>query len=104
LSSTGELFTSDVAYYGDIFLPKREKFPEVLKTLSKLINLYKSQENLELYPSHRNYPCDIKLLTNLYQGIESTENLWNTKLALCFFNAWQIDYESSKFRYYVSKI
>ncbi|MFW9882412.1 MAG: MBL fold metallo-hydrolase, partial [Candidatus Thorarchaeota archaeon] len=54
LTSTSELFTSDVAYYGDQFLPKKEEFSEVLITLSKLIKLYREHENLELYPSHRN--------------------------------------------------
>ena len=103
LTSTGELFTSDVAYYGDQFLPKKEKFPEVLNTLSKLINLCEEQKNLELYPSHRNYPCDKTLLTDLYKGIENIENLWDTKKPFDFFEAWQIDDNSGKFRYYVSK-
>jgi glyoxylase-like metal-dependent hydrolase (beta-lactamase superfamily II) len=101
LTSTGELFTSDVAYYGDQFLPKKEEFPKVLKTLSKLIDICKKQENLELYPSHRNYPCDITLLTDLYMGIENIDNLWETKELFDFFKAWQIDDE--KFRYFVSR-
>jgi len=102
LTSTGELFTSDVAYYGDQFLPKKEKFSEVLKTLSKLIDLCEKQENLELYPSHRKYPCDKTLLTDLYKGIENIENLWATKKLFDFFDAWQID--GDKFRFYVSRI
>ena len=99
-TSTGELFTSDVAYYGDQFLPKRESFPIVLKTLSKLIELCNNYENLELYPSHRKSPCDITLLLDLYKGIENIENVWETKKASDFFYAWQID--DDKFRYYVS--
>ncbi|MHA2326624.1 MAG: MBL fold metallo-hydrolase, partial [Promethearchaeota archaeon] len=35
LTNTGELFTGDVAYYGDQFLPKGKKFGNVLETLSK---------------------------------------------------------------------
>ncbi len=101
LTNTGELFTSDVAYYGDQFLPKREKFPEVLNSLSKLIRLCEKQKDLELYPSHRQYPCDITLLTDLYKGIENIDNLWNTKKPFDFFNAWQIDDE--KFRYFISR-
>ncbi len=101
LTSTGELFTTDVAYYGDQFLPKRENFPEVLHTLSKLIKLCDTQNNLELYPSHRDYPCDITLLTDLYKGIENIDNLWDTKIAFDFFEAWQID--DDKFRYYISQ-
>jgi len=78
------LFTSDVAYYGDQFLPKREDFPVVLKSFSKLIELCEKQENLELYPSHNSYPCDITLITDLYKGIENIENLWDTKKPLIF--------------------
>ncbi|MFX1315381.1 MAG: MBL fold metallo-hydrolase [Promethearchaeota archaeon] len=103
LTSTGELFTSDVAYYGDTFLPKKDYFPEVLNTLSKLIDLCESQKILELYPSHRNYPCDITLLTDLYKGIENIENLWDTRIAFDFFHCWQINDGSGKFRYYISK-
>jgi glyoxylase-like metal-dependent hydrolase (beta-lactamase superfamily II) len=103
LTSTGELFTSDVAYYGDQFLPKKEDFSEVLKSLSNLIDLCEKQKNLELYPSHRNYPCDKTLLTDLYSGIKNIENLWDTKMAFDFFKAWLIDDDSGKFRYYISK-
>ena len=78
LTSNNELFTSDVAYYGDQFLPKRENFPQVLDTLSKLIKLCEKQKIIELYPSHRKYPCDITLLTDLYSGIENIENIWET--------------------------
>jgi glyoxylase-like metal-dependent hydrolase (beta-lactamase superfamily II) len=101
LTNTDELFTSDVAYYGDQFLPKREKFPIVLKTLSKLIELCEKNKKIELYPSHRQYPCDKTLLTDLYDGIENIENLWDTKKVFDFFKAWQID--DDKFRYFISR-
>jgi len=101
LSSSGELFTSDVAYYGDIFLPKRELFPAVLKSLSKLMKICEKQPDLELYPSHQKYPCDKDLLTDLYNGINNIKNLWETKIPFDFFKAWQIDDE--KFRYFVSR-
>ncbi len=103
LTSNGELFTSDVAYYGDQFLPKRDKIPQVLNTLSKLINLCEKQKISELYPSHRNYPCDMTLLTDLYNGVNNLGNLWDTKKAFDFFKAWQIDDDSGKFRYFVSR-
>ncbi len=103
LTSTGELFTSDVAYYGDQFLPRKENFPEVLNTLSKLINICKKQEMVELYPSHRKYPCDVTLLTDLYSGIVNIENLWDKKKPFDFFEAWLIDDPNGKFRYYISR-
>ncbi len=102
LTSTGELFTSDVSYYGDQFLPKRKDFPKVLITLSKLIELCEKQKDLELYPSHRKYPCDKTLLTDLYNGIKNIKNLWDTKKGFDFFYAWQID--DNKFRYYISRM
>jgi glyoxylase-like metal-dependent hydrolase (beta-lactamase superfamily II) len=103
LTNTGELFTSDVAYYGDQFLPKRDEFPVVLNSLSKLINLCEEQDHLKLYPSHRKYPCDKTLLTDLYQGIENIKNIWDTKEPFNFFEAWLIDDNSNKFRYFISK-
>jgi glyoxylase-like metal-dependent hydrolase (beta-lactamase superfamily II) len=101
LTNTGELFTSDVAYYGDTFLPKINDFPEVLETLSKLIKLCEKYDNLELYPSHRIYPCDKTLITDLYNGIKNIEKLWDSRKSFDFFEAWQID--DDKFRYYISK-
>ncbi|MFW9867411.1 MAG: MBL fold metallo-hydrolase [Candidatus Thorarchaeota archaeon] len=101
LTNTSELFTGDVAYYGDQFLPKRKKFRTVLETLDKLIKICEVQEEYELYPSHRKYPCDKTLLTDLYKGIENINNLWETKTKFDFFESWQID--DDKFRYYISR-
>ena len=103
LTSKGELFTSDVAYYGDQFLPVREEFPTVLSSLSKLIKICEDNKSIEIYPSHRQYPCDISLLRDLYKGITNIENIWETKISFDFFQAWQIDDPSGKFRYYISK-
>lgn len=102
LTSNKDLFTSDVAYYGDQFLPSRDNFPQVLETLTKLIKLCREQEISHLYPSHREYPCDITLLTDLYEGVSKIENLWETKKKFDFFNSWQIDDPNGKFRYFIS--
>jgi len=99
LTNTGELFTSDVAYYGDQFLPRRRFFPIVLDTLSKLIKICEEHEALELYPSHRQTPCDKSLLVDLYKGIRNIENLWDTRQKNELFNAYYV--EDEKFRYYV---
>jgi glyoxylase-like metal-dependent hydrolase (beta-lactamase superfamily II) len=99
LTNKGELFTGDVAYYGDQFLPKRRFFPIVLDTLSKLINVCEEHESIELYPSHRQTLCDKNLLVDLYQGIKNIENIWDTREKNDIFNAYYV--EDEKFRYYV---
>ncbi|MFW9947797.1 MAG: MBL fold metallo-hydrolase [Candidatus Odinarchaeota archaeon] len=104
LTSKAELFTGDVAYYGDQFLPKKEDFPQVLSTLSNLIDLCKAKEIKELYPSHRQSPCDISLLTELYDGVQNIESWWESKKFFEFFQAWEIDDPSGKFRYYISRV
>ncbi|MEJ2294544.1 MAG: MBL fold metallo-hydrolase [Candidatus Lokiarchaeota archaeon] len=101
LTSKSELFTSDVAYYGDIFLPKRQNFPQVLETLEKLITLCNRKNITELYPSHRKTPCDINLLIELRDAINNIDDKWDKRKEFDFFNAWQI--ENDKFGFYVSK-
>jgi glyoxylase-like metal-dependent hydrolase (beta-lactamase superfamily II) len=101
LTSRNELFTTDVAYYGDIFLPKKHYFPQVLETLDKLIMLCNKEKLTELYPSHRKTPCDINLLTELRDAIKNIDNNWGIRKEFDFFNAWQV--ENDKFRFYVSK-
>jgi len=102
LTSKSELFTSDVAYYGDIFLPKRQKFSQVLDTLEKLIYLCKRENIKELYPSHRKTPCDITLLIDLQAAIKNTEDRWDERKAFDFFNAWVIGKKTDKFRFIIS--
>ena len=104
LTNTGELFTSDVAYYGDQFLPKKKKFHTVLETLTKLITICETKGGFELYPSHRSYPCDKTLLIDLYNGIKNIKNNWKSRKRFDFFEAWEINDNSGKFRYYVSRV
>ncbi len=99
LTNTGELFTGDVAYYGDQFLPRRRLFPIVLETLSKLIKICEEHKQLEIYPSHRQTPCHVNLLVDLYNGIKNIENLWHKRQRNEFFNAYYV--EDEKFRYYI---
>ena len=103
LTSKCELFTGDVAYYGDQFLPKKEELPQVLTSLSTLIHLCKVKEIKELYPSHRQTPCDINLLIDLYNGIKDIENRWDTKQPFDFFQAWEIKGSSGKFKFFISR-
>ncbi len=99
LTNTGELFIGDVSYYGEIFLPRRRFFPIVLDTLSKLIKVYEEHKSLELYPSHRQYPCDKNLLVDLYNSVKNIKNLWDKRQKNELFNAYYV--EDKKFRYYL---
>ncbi|TFG23570.1 MAG: MBL fold metallo-hydrolase [Promethearchaeota archaeon] len=99
ITNTGELFTGDVAYYGDQFLPRPRFFPIVLNTLSKLMELCEKHEIINLYPSHRKTPCDKTLLVDLYNGIKNIENIWETRQKNEIFNAYYV--EDKKFRYYI---
>jgi glyoxylase-like metal-dependent hydrolase (beta-lactamase superfamily II) len=103
LSNKNELFTTDVAYYGDIFMPKRQDFPQVLESLEKLIDLCK-RENIEgLYPSHRKTPCNTALLIDLRAAINNIEKIWDTRKSFDFFHSWQIGETTDKFRFIVAK-
>ncbi len=99
LTNTGELFTGDVAYYGDQFLPRPRFFPIVLDSLSKLIKICEEHKSIELYPSHRQTPCDKTLLFDLFNGIKNIQNLWDTRQKNEIFNAYYV--EDQKFRYYI---
>jgi glyoxylase-like metal-dependent hydrolase (beta-lactamase superfamily II) len=101
LADTGELYTSDVAYYGDIFLPKRKKFNKVVQSLSRLIDLYHKHNSLNLYPSHCRSPCTIDLIIDLKKGIKNISDLWSSREYSEFFSSWIID--DPPFRYIVSR-
>jgi glyoxylase-like metal-dependent hydrolase (beta-lactamase superfamily II) len=102
-TSKKELFTTDVAYYGDIFLPKRQAFSQVLETLAKLIEICKSKNIKELFPSHRKSPCDVNLLIDLRSAIKNIEKMWDTRISSDFFNAWIIGEMTDTFRFIISK-
>ncbi len=99
-TNKNELFTGDVAYYGEHFLPKREDFPIVLNTLEKLIKICTANEKFSLFPSHTKTPCDRELLMALKEGIEKIDNLWDARKRHAFFPAYEI--KDDKFTYYIS--
>ncbi len=105
LSSKNELFTGDVAYYGDQFLPSREFIPRILKTLLKLKSLCRKKKNNTLYPSHQQTPCGITLLKELYDGVYNIDNLWHTKKFHSYFYSWIInDPNNERFRYLIPRL
>jgi glyoxylase-like metal-dependent hydrolase (beta-lactamase superfamily II) len=102
LSDKNELFTGDTVHYGAIYLPSRNKHHIILKSLEKLISLYYQNENLEIYPSHEEYPAGIKLLKSLKYGLSKIDNIWETKKYDVFLEAWVM--KDNYFTYVVEKL
>ncbi|TXT58039.1 MAG: Hydroxyacylglutathione hydrolase [Promethearchaeota archaeon] len=99
-----ELFTGDVAYYGDQFLPSKQKIPLIEQTLLQLIDMVKKRNIQKIYPSHQQTPCTIDLLTELLEGIQRIEKLWQEKRSHRQFFSWIIeDPFNKKFRYIISR-
>ncbi|MBD3196935.1 MAG: MBL fold metallo-hydrolase, partial [Candidatus Lokiarchaeota archaeon] len=95
------IFTTDVAYYGDIFLPSRDLFTPVLESLENLMNMCKNYDDIILYPSHSKTPCDINLVKHLYKEINKIDEKWGNKKSRSFFNAWEI--KSDHFNFIIGK-
>jgi len=101
LTNKGELFTGDTAHYGSMFLPVKEEFPIILKSLQKLIKQIGSNENLQLYPSHEEYAVDKALLTKLYKGIQNIDIIWERRKYDDFLECFILKDEN--FRYIIQK-
>ncbi len=96
LTNKSELFTGDTAHYGMMYLTKKT-FPIILSSISKLIDLYKKSENIELYPSHEQFAVGKELLVDLSEGIKNIDNIWDTKIRDDFLEAWIIEDEIFKY-------
>lgn len=101
LTNKGELFTGDTAHYGSMYLPVKEEFPIILKSLLKLIKQFDINESLQLYPSHEEYAVAKELLIRLYKGIQNIENIWETRKYDDFLEGFILKDEN--FRYIIQK-
>lgn len=99
LSNKNELFTGDTAHYGTIYLPKRKKFPIILSSLHKMLEICVKCGVSELYPSHEIFPVGTELLESLMSGISNIETIWNSKIKDKFLDAWILD--DGKFKYVI---
>lgn len=66
------------------------------------MKIHEKQEIVEIKSSHRTYPRELNLLTELYNGIKKDENIWDKKGTFDFFDSWQFDDSNGKFRYYIT--
>jgi glyoxylase-like metal-dependent hydrolase (beta-lactamase superfamily II) len=97
LTNNGDLFPGDTAHYGTMYLPKRKQFPIILKSISRLLDLFKNGIATQIYPSHEEYPVGKDLLEKLYDGINNIKNIWHTKTKEKFLRAWIIKDENFKY-------
>lgn len=99
LSNKNELFTGDTAHYGTMYLPKRKKFPIILSSLHKMLEICIKCGVSEIYPSHETFPVGMELLEALIIGISNIETIWNSKIKDKFLDAWILD--DGKFKYII---
>jgi glyoxylase-like metal-dependent hydrolase (beta-lactamase superfamily II) len=97
LSDRDELFTGDTAHYGSMYLPRRKTFPVFISSLRKLSELYENHPDLEIYPSHEDFPASKDLLEKLTDGIANLEKIWSSKRWDKFLSAWIIDDDNFKY-------
>ena len=83
--------------YWRIFLNSIEDFPTLLASISKLLNLFQENNNIEIYPSHEEYAVGKELLINLSNGIDNIENIWDTKVRDDFTEGWLLSDETFKY-------
>ena len=96
LTNRNELFTGDTAHYGATYIFK-EEFSTHLASISKLLNLFQENNNIEIYPSHEEYAVGKDLLINLSRGIQNIENIWDTKVRDDFTEGWLLSDENFKY-------
>ncbi|MCJ7648350.1 MAG: MBL fold metallo-hydrolase [Candidatus Lokiarchaeota archaeon] len=88
LTNQKELFTGDSAHFGAMYLPKKRNFPTMLSSLSKLLDLFLENDDIEIYPSHEDFQVKKALLESLIKGINEIETIWDAKIKDKYLNAW----------------
>ena len=97
----GELFTGDTAHYGAVFLPKKNKFPILISSLLKLIEIQNNTNITDIYPSHEQIHADYNLLIDLNKRVSNIEQLWEKRKKNDFLHSWVID--GGKFQFVISR-
>ena len=87
LTNQNELFTGDSAHFGAMYLPKKRNFPIMLSSLSKLLDLFLENDDIEIYPSHEDFQVKQVLLESLINGINDIKTIWDSKVKDKYLNA-----------------
>ena len=99
LSDRGELFTGDTAHYGTLFLPTPKEMPTFIKSITKLLEISEKTPNIDIYPSHEQFPVGIELFKKMIAGFNNLKNLKSTRKTEKDFGLWI--YKGDNFDYAV---
>ena len=99
LTDKGELFTGDTAHYGTLFLPTPKEMPQFTKSINKLLEITEKTPNIEIYPSHEQFPVGIELFKKMIAGFNNLKNLKSTRKTEKNFGLWI--YKGDNFDYAV---
>jgi len=86
-----ELFTTDVAHYGTMFLPPKDNLSVIINSIKELIELSNKKGVQEIYPSHEEYNVSLDLLNELSNNLKNIENFWKSRKPNKDNNAWEIE-------------
>ena len=97
LTDKGELFTGDTAHYGTLFLPTPKEMPQFIKSINKLVEIVKNSPNIEIYPSHEQFPVGLDIFKKMISGFKNLKNLKSTRITDRNFGIWI--YKDDNFNY-----
>ena len=97
LSDNGELFTGDTAHYGTLFLPTPKEMPIFINSITKLLEIVNNNPNIEIYPSHEQFPVGKEIFKEMISGFKNLKNLKSTRITDRDFGSWI--YKGDKFDY-----
>jgi len=97
LTDKGELFTGDTAHYGTLFLPTPKEMPIFINSITKLLEIVNNNPNIEIYPSHEQFPVGKEIFKEMISGFKNLKNLKSTRITDRDFGSWI--YKGDKFDY-----
>jgi len=97
LSDRGELFTGDTAHYGTIFLPTPKEMPLFKNSITKLLKIVKKIPDIEIYPSHEQFPVGLDLFKKMLSGFTNLKTLHKSRKTDRNFGMWI--YQDENFKY-----
>ena len=93
----GELFTTDVAQYGTMYLPPKDNLSVIINSIKELIELSNKKGVQEIYPSHEDFNVSIDLLTDLVAHLVNIDKFWEDRIPNKANKSWEINVGKFKF-------